>query len=214
MSVARPRVPTSVGIIDIGIANLGSIERTLSETAEEVIIINKPGQVDSVDRLVIPGVGAYPTAMTRLETTGLDVEILRFSEDRRRAVLGICLGMQLLSSSGEEHEMTQGLGLIEGHVRRFCADTSARVPHVGWTSVSFTHHTLFDGIEPETDFYFVHSYVFEVSESRSCIATAVHGERFSAAVATDNVAGVQFHPEKSSRAGRVLLKNFCEWSPC
>lgn len=209
------KIPTTVGVIDIGIANLGSIERTLSEIADEVVIINKVGLCDAVDRLVLPGVGAYPAAMELLRTSEMSAEIRAFAARPNRAVLGICLGMQLLSSTGEEHEVTEGLNLIPGHVRKLSSSGNERIPHVGWNSVHFTsEHPLFVNIADESDFYFVHSYVFDVLHQNARIAATRHGEVFSAAVCHENVVGVQFHPEKSSRAGRTLLRNFCEWTPC
>ena len=214
MDAFGSRIPTSVGVIDIGMANLGSIERTLSEIAQEVVVVDRPGIMSSIDRLVLPGVGAFPAAMDQLHRTGLGAEITDFAGDARRAVLGICLGMQLLSSVGEEHQETPGLGLVGGRVRRLRTTGSVRIPHVGWNSVSVSDHPIFREIENGTDFYFVHSYVFDADDVATRIATTEHGEQFTAGVGKSNVAGVQFHPEKSSRAGRRLLRNFCEWEPC
>lgn len=215
MLMFSSRVSTSVGIVDLGISNLGSIEKSISEIADEVVLIRSPEHVRLMDRLIIPGVGAYPTAMERLEETGLKNAILEFSQDPCRAVLGICLGMQILSSEGEEHGLTDGLNLIAGRVRRLQPGPGYRIPHVGWNSVSVcVPHPLFVGINDGADFYFVHSYVFDVETQLASIATCDHGEVFSAAVSRGNIVGVQFHPEKSSVAGRVMLRNFCEWSPC
>lgn len=203
---------TSVGIVDVGISNLGSIERILSGVADCVRIVRKPAEIDQVDRLVLPGVGAFPQAMNRLGSTGLSLAIKRFAQDRRGPVLGICLGMQLLAAVGEEHELTSGLNLIDGKVRKLSA---VRVPHVGWNAVEIRLDcALMEGIPSGTDFYFVHSYVFDPVNEQSLVATATHGERFSAVLVDRNIAGVQFHPEKSSRAGRRLLQNFCRWLPC
>lgn len=208
-------VPTTVGIVDVGIANLGSIERTLRETADDVVIVKETRQLSDVDRLVLPGVGAFPIAMSRLSDAGLDSGIRDLAVDRRLPVLGICLGMQLLASVGEEHGTTPGLDLISGRVRRFGDSHGSRIPHVGWNSVDLEAPSpLFNDIPTGMDFYFVHSFVFEVGDQLSRVASSTNGERFSAVVQKNNVLGVQFHPEKSSRIGRRLLRNFCEWSPC
>jgi glutamine amidotransferase len=215
MISSKTLVPTTVGIIDVGIANLGSIERTLRETADEVVIVKEAHQISEVDRLVLPGVGAFPVAMARLSDTGLAPGIRDFAVDRRQPILGICLGMQLLASLGEEYGTTPGLDLIPGRVRRFDDSYGSRIPHVGWNSVDLEAQSpLFIDIPTGMDFYFVHSFVFEVQHQHFCSASATNGERFSAVVQSDNVVGVQFHPEKSSRIGRRLLRNFCEWSPC
>ena len=215
MIPSKTLVPTTVGIVDVGIANLGSIERTLRETADDVVIVKETPQLSDVDRLVLPGVGAFPVAMSRLSDSGLATGIRDFAVERRRPILGICLGMQLLASVGEEHGTTPGLDLIPGRVRRFDDSYGSRIPHVGWNSVDLeTPSPLFIDIPTGMDFYFVHSFVFEVRDQLSRTASTTNGERFSAVVQNDNVVGVQFHPEKSSRIGRRLLRNFCEWSPC
>lgn len=215
MTINNVKIPTSVGIIDIGISNIASIERTLSEIVDEVVIVRNGSQLTSIDRLILPGVGAFPSAMKRLSESGLVADIHEFVRVLRRPLLGICLGMQLLASEGEEHELTAGLDLVKGRVRRLKESDGVRVPHVGWNSVSIEMpNNLFNGLVDGHDFYFVHSYVFDVDNKDERIATTVNGERFTAAVLSGNVVGVQFHPEKSSKIGRMLLENFCEWTPC
>lgn len=215
MGVSTDPVATTVGIVDVGIANLGSIERTLKEICDRVVVVTEPSDLASLDRLILPGVGAFPIAMKRLEAAGLADGIRHFVNDLQRPTLGICLGMQLLATEGEEHELTAGLNLIEGRVRRFRDTAGIRVPHVGWNSVEIKRQSsIFSSVKSGNDFYFVHSYVFEVADEAALVATACNGEHFSASVERGNVAGVQFHPEKSSRIGRILLKNFCEWDPC
>jgi glutamine amidotransferase len=213
--MGNSKAATSVGIVDVGIANLGSIERTLSELAEEVVVVKDGSQFESLERLVLPGVGAFPIAMKRLSEVGLVEDIRDYALRLNRPLLGICLGMQLLISVGEEHEVTKGLDLIGGRVRRFKENPDVRVPHVGWNSVRIDGKSdLFHEVADESDFYFVHSFVVDVEEPSLRIASSVNGERFTAAVQKANIAGVQFHPEKSSKIGRHLLRNFCEWLPC
>jgi glutamine amidotransferase len=215
MGIPTDPVATTVGIVDVGIANLGSIERTLREICDRVHVVKEPTDLKALDRLILPGVGAFPIAMKRLEAAGLADGIRKFVTDLQRPTLGICLGMQLLATEGEEHETTAGLNLIEGRVRRFRNTEGIRIPHVGWNSVEVKLPSpVFRSVKSGNDFYFVHSYVFDVAKESSLVAIARNGEQFSAAVASGNVVGVQFHPEKSSRIGRVLLRNFCEWSPC
>jgi glutamine amidotransferase len=215
MQQAQPRISTKVGIVDVGIANLGSISAALSEIAETVQIVRSPNDLKFVDRLVLPGVGAFPVAMERLCDVGLDHGIRDFCRGLGKPTLGICLGMQLMAGSGEEHGVTAGLNLIEGRVRRFRELPGQRVPHVGWNDVTLLRPVpLFQQIPSGTDFYFVHSYVFEVEGNEALIGTSENGEVFAAVVHRESALGVQFHPEKSSQAGRRILRNFCEWSPC
>jgi glutamine amidotransferase len=215
MDSSRQKVSTVVGIVDIGIANLGSIDRTLCEIAEHVTIVREAGDLVAVDRLVLPGVGAFPVAMERLAAAGLVDSIRHFALVDEKPVLGICLGMQLLASTGEEHGLTAGLDLIGGKVRMFRRSNESRVPHVGWNSLSLLGRSeLFDGVPEGVDVYFIHSYVLDLEDRGNLVATSTNGETFTAAVQSGSVMGVQFHPEKSSHIGRHILRNFCECSPC
>lgn len=215
MHLSQTRAQTSLGIVDIGLSNLGSIHRSVTELCDQVMIVTTPEQVGKVDRLILPGVGAFPAAMDRLESTGLAGEIVNFVRVLGRPTLGICLGMQLLATRGEEHQICFGLGLIEGDVRRFNESDDARVPHVGWNSVEVCRELpLFAGVGSGQDFYFVHSFRFETTNRDEVAATSKNGETFAAVIQRENLVGVQFHPEKSSHLGRRLLKNFCEWDPC
>jgi glutamine amidotransferase len=215
MKSSSTKVSTTVGVVDVGIANLGSIICILQDIADHVLIIRSPADIDGVDRLILPGVGAFPQAIARLAAANLSDPIIRFAREQHGPVLGICLGMQLLATSSEEHTFTHGLGLITGAVRKLRGTGGERVPHVGWNAVDLVQNTeLMEGIPSGSDFYFVHSFVFDEVKSSSLVATTTHGERFSAVIVEGNLAGVQFHPEKSSNGGRRLLRNFCEWCPC
>ena len=209
MTINNVKIPTSVGIIDIGISNIASIERTLSEIVDEVVIVRNGSQLTSIDRLILPGVGAFPSAMKRLSESGRVADIHEFVRVLRRPLLGICLGMQLLADRGFEGTETLGLGFIAGDVRLLKPANDLRVPHVGWNDVHTKGNArLFDGIPDGSDFYFVHSYHFVPTMREHIAAVVEYGGEVVAAVADGNVWGAQFHPEKSSRAGFHLLKNF------
>lgn len=215
MASSSQKLLTTIGIVDIGLSNLGSIERSLSEICDRVTVVRNPEQLRGLDRLVLPGVGAFSVAMGRLRESGLADPISSFIRDLKRPTLGICLGMQLLADLGEEHGLNHGLGLIPGRVRKFDPQSNVRIPHVGWNSVDVRIETpLFAGIPPGQDFYFVHSYVFDLASNEYLAASATNGQTFVAAIQRSNLVGVQFHPEKSSRVGRKLLENFCRWDPC
>lgn len=206
-------ISTRVGIIDIGIANIGSLYSSLVDIAESVIPIRTPNDMATIDRLILPGVGSFPEAMTRLRDCNLESSIKTFVRIQKKPLLGICLGMQLLAAIGEEHQETQGLGLIEGRVQRLAISDSIRIPHIGWNSVSFSKPSpLFEGIPNNHDFYFVHSFVLVPRKPDVITAVTPYGEHFCSVVQQDNIYGVQFHPEKSSVLGKRLISNFCNVS--
>jgi glutamine amidotransferase len=154
---------------------------------------------------VVPGVGAFPAAMRRLRAAGLD-ELIAERADARVPVLGLCLGMQLLFDASDEHEGAEGLGLLPGHVR---AMRAARVPHIGWNLVTFGRGArLVDGLGEAAAFYHVHSFVCEPEDETDVVGRGEYGAPFVSIVERGNVMGVQFHPEKSSRDGLRLLRNF------
>ena len=204
-------LPLSVGIIDCGIANLGSMVRILGEVVNKVTVVSGPNDLAKVDKLILPGVGAFPIAMQRLNEYELAESIKEFALVDKRPLLGVCLGMQLLASTGYEFEPTDGLGLIPGLVKKLVNTSKEfRIPHVGWNSVLFDQDSpLINGIRDSTDFYFVHSYVYELSDDKHLISHANHGSDFPVIISSENIYGTQFHPEKSSNAGFKLIKNFC-----
>ena len=205
----------TVGIVDVGIANIGSISRIISDLKVDVEHVRTAESLREIDRLIFPGVGAFPAAMACLELAGLNDAIRQFAKVKQYPVLGICLGMQLLASVGEEFVVTSGLGLVEGHVQKMKESSSIRLPHIGWNEVVIQNESpLFEGIPDHSDFYFVHSYSFKPTSPESWIATTTYGDQFCSAIQSGNVMGVQFHPEKSSSLGRLLLKNFCKGPLC
>jgi imidazole glycerol-phosphate synthase subunit HisH len=198
-----------VAIVDYGMGNLDSVARATEECGGRPVVTSSGEEIGNSPAVILPGVGAFAKGIERIRERGLD-EILD-AQVRQRGVplLGLCLGMHLLATLGEEGGRTNGLGWIEGEVRRLPSGNGVRVPHVGWNEV---HHDgdsrLLAGIESGRDFYFVHSYHFACADASQVEATTMYGSTFASVVASDNVFGVQFHPEKSQRAGFQLLRNF------
>jgi imidazole glycerol-phosphate synthase subunit HisH len=210
-----------VALIDYGSGNLRSAEKALIRAATglargcEVVVSDDPETLAKADRLLLPGVGAFAACMSALKARPGVVEAVTEAVQTRGApFLGVCVGMQLLATRGLEFGETQGLGWIGGEVRRLePASPAAKVPHVGWNDVEAADHPLFAGLGPRPQMYFTHSFAFHPSKDGAGIAATDHGGRFVSAVAKDNVAGVQFHPEKSQGAGLRLIANFLEWRP-
>lgn len=205
-----------VALVNYGMGNLGSVRRALEELRAEVVIAGHPAALFEANRIVLPGVGAFGEAMARLRAGGW-VDVLRQqATEARKPLLGICLGMQLLATSGEEDGLHEGLDLVAGRVRRLDAlGCSLRIPHVGWNDVRFRAAApLFGRIPQDTDFYFVHSYAFDPADASDVCATTAYGVPLAAAVARGGVFGTQFHPEKSSMAGRQILRNFLDYVAC
>jgi imidazole glycerol-phosphate synthase subunit HisH len=209
-----------VGILDYGVGNLGSVSRSLEELEVEAILIDKSEDVHLADALILPGVGGFTECMRILDSGGWTEAIRHEVLAQSKPILGICLGMQLLADFGEEgaslQEPTKGLGLVSGRIVSLKSlGCELRIPHVGWNSIKVLGAPLlFDTIPDHTDFYFVHSYAFELDLKESLIATFDYGIEITAAVNFNHVWGTQFHPEKSSRAGFRLLKNFIYSCQC
>ncbi|HEX4097272.1 MAG TPA: imidazole glycerol phosphate synthase subunit HisH [Caulobacteraceae bacterium] len=208
-------------LIDYGSGNLRSAEKALlraaaeSDGAPEVVTTSDPEIVAKADRLVLPGVGAFAACMGALQAVpGLKDAIEEAVTARGRPFLGICVGMQLMAARGLEFGETPGLGWISGEVRRIePGDQHLKVPHMGWNALeSVTDHPVFAGLEGR-DVYFTHSFALYPERAQDAAAWTTHGERFAAAVARDNMAGVQFHPEKSQAVGLKLLGDFLAWRP-
>lgn len=198
-----------VAIVDYGMCNLDSIRRALEECGAQPRVTDDPADLEQAERIVLPGVGTFADAMRNLCERGLD-RALREQARQQLPILGICLGMQLLASSGSEGGATPGLGLIPGEVTRLQpTPQDPRIPHVGWNEVrTQREHPLFKGIAPGKDFYFVHSYHFACTNSAHSLATTPYCGGFNSAVSNGSVMGVQFHPEKSQKTGFALLRNF------
>ncbi len=197
----------TVGIVDYGMGNRRSVQKAFEHVGAQAIITSHLDAIESCSGVVIPGVGAFPRAMANLSRLGL-IEPLRALAQSGRPLLGICLGMQLLFDGSEELEPTPGLGLLPGRVTWLRTDQ--RLPHIGWNEVRFERPcALTAGLPPGgCPFYHVHSLVPRPGEASDVVGSTEYGERFATIVERENVAGVQFHPEKSSGDGLRLLANF------
>ncbi|MGH9152651.1 MAG: imidazole glycerol phosphate synthase subunit HisH [Acidimicrobiales bacterium] len=204
---------STVAIVDYGMCNLDSVRRAVEECGgRSVVVTNDPAQVAAAGHIILPGVGAFPDAMRQLRERGLDKSLYEQVVVEGAPFLGICLGMQLLAAVGFEGGPTEGLGWIDAAVRRLTPTAQDRqVPHVGWNEVvPHGDSPLFDGIEPASDFYFVHSYHVVCASEDDVAATTPYCGGFTSAVGHGNVHAVQFHPEKSQRVGLRLLRNFLD----
>ena len=206
-----------VALIDYGSGNLRSAEKALVKVAEggaEVAVTCDPDVIARADRIVLPGVGAFAACMSALAGRPGVIEAMEQAVRGRGApFLGICVGMQLLASRGLEFGETPGLDWIEGEVRKLDpADPAIKVPHMGWNALTdVADHPLFGPFRNGDAVYFTHSFAFFPDDPADVAASVEHGGRFPAAVARGNIAGVQFHPEKSQKPGLALLARFLEW---
>mgnify|MGYP000932516292 CR=1 FL=1 len=203
-------------IVDYKMGNIASIRNMLRKVGGESIITSDPDQIASAQKLILPGVGAFDAGMTHISQMGLLEPLNHAATVRKAPVLGICLGMQLLTASSEEGSLG-GLGWIDGRTIRFQPSRMAaglKIPHMGWNSVQVKDSSsLFRNLDDEAAFYFVHSY-HVVCGDEFVLATAHHGYDFVCAVRKGNVFGTQFHPEKSHRYGMQVLRNFAELDVC
>ncbi|MET3856771.1 imidazole glycerol phosphate synthase subunit HisH [Rhizobium sp. OAE497] len=214
-----------VAIIDYGSGNLRSATKAFERAAREagidahIDLTDKAEAVASADRIVLPGVGAYADCRRGLDAVpGMAEVLIEAVEKKAKPFLGICVGMQLMSSRGLEKTVTQGFGWIPGDVKEMTPDDpSLKIPQIGWNTLDLRHpHPLFDGIPTGADglhAYFVHSYHLDAENASDVIATTNYGGPMTAFVGRDNMAGAQFHPEKSQKLGLALITNFLRWKP-
>lgn len=215
----------SVAIVDYGSGNLHSAAKAFERAAREaglsdtITVTSDPAVVEQADRIVLPGVGAFADCRRGLDAVPGMVEALnRVVREKGRPFLGICVGMQLMATRGLEHQISQGLDWIQGDVKAIVPDDpSLKIPHMGWNTLQVRHaHPLLAGIETGPDglhAYFVHSYALSPADDHDVVATASYGGLVTAMVARDNIAGTQFHPEKSQALGLKLIANFLRWRP-
>ncbi len=214
----------SVALIDYGSGNLRSAQNALAraaaegETNLEINLTSRAADVATAERVVLPGVGAFADCMAGLSALPGMVEALRDAVFRHgKPLFGICVGMQLLARVGHEFGDTPGLGWIDGEVGKITpGDASLKIPHMGWNELKVAKsHPILDGLAPATNVYFVHSYALRVDSNArdEIVATTDYGGEIVACVAKNNIAGTQFHPEKSQEAGQTILRNFLKWKP-
>ncbi len=212
----------TVAVVDYGMGNLRSVSQAVMHVAADagvqVIVTSRPDEVHAAERIVLPGQGAMPDCMRELAESGLRDAVLDAAA--RKPMMGVCVGMQMLLSRSEEGP-TEGLGLIPGDVRRFQLDgrtqpdgSRYKVPQMGWNQVLQTApHPVWAGVPDGAYFYFVHSYYARPSDPRHSAGETEYGERFTCALARDNIFATQFHPEKSAAHGLALYRNFLHWNP-
>ena len=202
-----------ITIIDYGSGNVLSAQKSFVKIANEnnitskVIISNNLNEIKDSTHIVLPGQGAFSTCMNGLKNIkGLIDELYKHAINKKKPFLGICVGMQMLANESEEKGLHQGLGWIEGKIKKL-PDTNLKMPHMGWNIVKpITNNNNL--IEKSEDYYFVHSYYFECAQRENILAETQYGINFSSIVAKENIYGVQFHPEKSSSQGLNLIKKF------
>lgn len=215
----------SIAVIDYGMGNLHSVSKALEQVAPEaqVQVTSDVNTITQADRVVLPGVGAIRDCMAEIRRFGFDELVSKLVQDR--PVLGICVGMQAMMQHSEENGGVDTIGLFPGEVRFFGEPlmendtpsgeaTRLKVPHMGWNQVRQSPHPLWQGIDDDSRFYFVHSYYVPVEENSAngyVVGRSHYGHDLAAAVAKENIFAVQFHPEKSQHAGLQLLKNFVRW---
>lgn len=199
-------------IVDYDIGNIGSIKNMLRSLGHDAKISRQQSDLETCDRIILPGVGSFDNAMKNLKKYDLITLLSFLTLEKKKPFLGICLGMQLLATHSEEGVLP-GLGWIDATVRKFKQEDdpsgAMRIPHMGWKNIAWVENApLSTGIGQDGRFYFVHSYHVACNDKRDVQGTATYGKTFSAAVRKNNILGVQFHPEKSHRFGKQLLKNF------
>lgn len=199
-----------VAIVDYHLCNVDSVKRAFETLGASAFITDVPGDLAEADRIVLPGVGAFPDAMRELHDRGLDDALAINVLEGGAPFLGVCLGMQLLAGIGHEVTETKGLAWLDASIARLEAtEADPRIPHVGWNEVGPVRESpLFDGIPPGADFYFVHSFHMTCADVSEVLATTPYCGGFTSVVQREHVFGVQFHPEKSQQWGLRLLKNF------
>lgn len=204
-----------VGIVDYGMGNLLSVYSAFDYLGTQVKVCKHPEELLTVDRIVIPGVGAFKDCIDKIVSTGfkevLDEQVLQ----KGKPILGICLGMQVMAKIGLEGGENNGLGWFDASIVKLSPkDTNLRIPNIGWNNVSFDPNILlFKGVPRNADFYHVHSYFMDVNNPQDVVATYEYCQRVTAAVLKDNIFATQFHPEKSQDHGLKILENFIAWKP-
>jgi len=197
-----------IGILDYGLGNIASISNSLNSISKKNFFVSSKKDFDKASHLIIPGVGSYLTGMKILKEKNFVDEIVKFSLSK--PLLGICLGMQILSTTGSEFEKINGLNLIQGNVIKFKNDENPLSTNVGWMKISpKINHEIFKNVNFDVEFYFDHSYYFKPSLSENILSVSKINSNFCSSVINKNIFGFQFHIEKSHKNGLKILENFC-----
>jgi len=199
-----------VAIINYGIGNIRSLYNSLKRIEVEAEIITDPDSINKFDKIFLPGVGSYKDAIEKIKYIGWDKAIKNFSSNQNKSLFGICVGMQILSTCGYEYGKSNGLNIIKGEVLKMNKlGCDLKLPHIGWNNIKILNQNLItENLNNEANFYFVNSYSFKIDNSKELIATTSYGIEFPSIINKQNVYGTQVHPEKSSKAGMQILKNF------
>jgi glutamine amidotransferase len=200
-------------VLDYGVSNIGSLINMLKKIGASATVTNQPAVVQQATKIILPGIGAFDAGMQRLTELGIVEDLNRKVLQEKVPTLGICLGMQLMAKKSEEGQLP-GLSWFDAEVVKFHFDESnagLKIPHMGWNFIEVKKPSkLFNDSSTERKFYFVHSYHLKMNDANDVLATSNYGHPFASAIEWENIAGVQFHPEKSHRFGFELLKNFVE----
>ncbi len=204
-----------IGIVDYGMGNLRSVYSAFDYLGADVKICSHPDELKKVDKIVIPGVGAFKDCIDKFVSTGFKEVLDEHVLIHGKPILGICLGMQVMASFGLEGGKNKGLGWFDATVVKLKPDNlSLRIPNIGWNDISFDPGVfLFRGLPKQADFYLVHSYFMSTTDASDVVATYEYGQKVTAAVLKNNIFATQFHPEKSQDHGLKILENFIEWKP-
>lgn len=198
-----------IGIINFGMGNILSVQNAFNYLNQNTVVVGSPSEIEAVDKLVLPGVGAFGRAITYLAHMGFIEALNEAVLYRKKPILGICLGMQLICRESSEFGVFQGLRWIDAPVARFPNNPDFRIPHVGWNSLEIHSSTgILRDVPNGSDVYFVHSYFVDSDNQNFVKSSCTYGQRFAAVIEHENIFATQFHPEKSQRAGLTVLKNF------
>ena len=195
-------------IVDYGVGNLSSVANMLRRAGADATVSGDPKVIATADKLLLPGVGHFDYGMRMLRQAGIEESLNVFALEARKPVLGICLGVQILGKGSEEGN-EPGLGWVDMVCKRLPETPGIRIPHMGWNRIALQREcALFPDLQPDTRYYFVHSYYMSCAKTEDVVATAEHGIPFTCAVQSGNIYGTQFHPEKSLRHGLAVMRAF------
>ena len=204
-----------IGMVNYGMGNLLSVKNAFEFLGEDVETVSEPQALEAMDKIVLPGVGAFGDCTRNLKSKGFTDALNYQVLEKKKPIMGICLGMQVMGSLGYEGGQHQGLGWFDAEVVKLHpTDKTMRIPHVGWTDITYNRESpLFKGLNPAPDFYFVHSFYVKCKNEQEVDAYYDYGHKVTASIRKHNIFGTQFHPEKSQEHGLRILENFIKWNP-